>query len=230
MRRLVLVMFVSLIVASAAQANVIISDSFTLNGTTRTAGASLSGPTEVGGVNWSSNTAWKFDSTGAVTASVTQVESVASPVTSGTTLSLDLNFNGYSGGSYAMIGLNNTTPTQPYNWQLWLFVKGTGDWALRQVSTTKASGSGLSVSGGYHNVKIEYDPTTSQASVWFDTTQLAGGLDVSGMAAISCLGFGSANIANMQADNFVVATVPEPVTLVLLMAGSTVALLRRRYS
>ena len=221
-----------LLVPAAAQAVVIISDSFTATGTGgRTVGSPLQlTTTEVGGVKWGASNTFKFTAGDIVqNASGNQQQVVPYVVTADTTVSADFNYNGYSstGTNYGMIGFNNVTPTQPYTWSLWLFVRGTGAWELRQGGTALASGTGLAPTTGWHTLKVEYDPTTLKASAWFDTTQLAANKTLTAPPTMSCIGFGDGNIANMRVDNFAVDVVPEPMTLALL-AMSALGLLRRR--
>jgi hypothetical protein len=225
---------VCLVCASAGRAAVVISDGFTLDGANRVAGANIIGvTTEVGGVNWGGggnlDAAWTFTANGTVTNSGARSAAVPYTVTTDTTVSVDVNFSGYTGTSYAMVGMNSNLPSTTYSWPIWVFVRGNGEWALRASSTTLATGTGLSPLSGWHTLKLQYDPASSEATVWFDSTALANNVTFPTLPTLKYVGFGSQSVPNMAADNFSVAVIPEPGSLALLALGSLlVARARRR--
>jgi hypothetical protein len=228
-RLLLLAAFGVLLSMPATYGTVLISDSFSLNSSNRQAGSSLPGTTtEVGGVTWSGDGSWKFTAGGMVQSASGSTDASV-PLSLGSdpvTVSVDMDFAGNTTTSYGMLGLNYQTPTQPYLWTLWLFVRGNGQWALRQSGTDLASGSGLDTGAGLHELKIGYDAVTGLASAWYDGAALAADKALTAPPAVVRAGFGT-SIGGLSADNFVIDVVPEPVTLALVALGA-VALLRRR--
>jgi hypothetical protein len=214
---------VCLVCASAGRAAVVISDGFTLDGATRVAGANIIGvTTEVGGVNWGGggnlDAAWTFTANGTVTNSGVRTAAVPYTVTADATVSVDVNFSGYTGTNYAMVGMDDSLPTLTYSWPIWLFVRGNGEWALRASGTTLATGTGLGASSGWHTLKLQYDPATSKATAWYDTMVLASNVSVPTLPTLRYLGF-SSSVPNVAADNFVVDVVlPGPPTAVTNLA------------
>jgi hypothetical protein len=138
--------------AAASQAAITtIADSFTLNGTTRTAGAALGGlTTEVGGATWTTvGSAFYFDADGTVagtTASWTAPQaSVALPAVTGlVTLTADAKLsNASDGGQWCAIGF---MANDSANWftdsrQLSAYVKYDGSWSLM-------TGNGTAIASG----------------------------------------------------------------------------------
>lgn len=219
-----------LLLAGLARGSVAISDGFTLNGGNRQVGSGLPGTmTETGGVAWSGDGSWKFTAGGTVQSTSGSTDATV-PLSLGTdpvTVSVEMDFAGHTGSSYGMIGLSDQPPTQPYNWSLWLFIRGNGQWALRQTTADLASGSGLDTTAGLHELMISYDAVTGMAGAWYDGTVLVADKALASPPTIVRAGFGT-SIAGLAADNFSVAAVPEPATLVLLALGSLLGVPRRR--
>ncbi len=228
-----------LLVPARTQAVIMISDSFTVTGVApRTAGATLLNvTTETGGLAWKTfGGAPKFDTGGVgyVVCTGTGGGDVPYAVTSDTSVGVDVNFNGYTGTGAAMVGLSKNLPSQPYNWSVFMSVTGAGVWKLIDYDTaahTVATGTGLNTTG-WHTMKLEYDPATKTTNVWYDTAHLVTNvvLAENPLSPIAYVGFGNnPTYANgIQFDNFVVESVPEPVTVALLALGGPMLIWRKR--
>jgi hypothetical protein len=231
-----------MLIPASAQASVILQDTFALTDT-RTAGSILSlKPVEtstVGAVTWNnSGSGWKFAAGGFVqNASGAQLAAVslgsAVPLTNPITVSTDLNFNGAASGN-AIVALSTSSGGYPYNLPLYLQVNVTGAWNLYQYQgttrTALATGTGLSTATGFHALQVEYTPSTTSASAWYDGVALATDKTLQGgfNPSITYACFGDNLVANLQADNFVVDVTPEPTTLALMVSSAGLVVLRRR--
>ena len=226
--------------ATSPAAVTTIADSFSLNGSTRTAGAALGGLiTEVGGATWvAKNNNLYFTSTGSVTPSTTQWDapllSVALPAATGiVTMSVDVN-SYYTGqaGQWSAIGFLNNTGTGWWSaGSLWAYTKFDGGWAFYYGTTNISSGNYTPVGDGFRTLSISYDPNANQAKFSIDgvtktnwtTLSSTPGMGAASMYVQSSMG----ESIRQQFDNFVV-TVPEPASLgLLLLAGGLLAGRRR---
>lgn len=210
--------------------SVILADTFTPADPGRPVGAALPGkPVETGSGNWAGDSSWLFTADGRVRNSTGSSDASLSfaAVTEPLRLQVQFDFAGHTGTNYGMIGMASGGVTQPYNWALWLFVRGNGAWEIREVTTSLASGSGLATGSGLHELVLEYDPVAGNASAWYDGALLASDKALTSPPALVRAGFGT-TIVGLEADNFQLSTVPEPATLVLLAAASLAGLRRRR--
>lgn len=215
-------------------AQTLISDSFDLNGTTRTAGGNLNGlPPEVGSGTWYSNA--KFGADGGATVANTGVDSfgLISFTNPGTTLTAQASVITVTSG-WISVGFQHSSTNSNWfdssNSLLFGLLTPTGGWQLKNGATLVASGT-LSnfTSTNPYTLELVYNPTTAIAGLLINGINVSGNRSVTLSKSIGSSGFfiygnGSATTSALATD-FSVVAVPEPSPKLLVMMGLLLGML-----
>ena len=222
-----------------------IADSFSLNTTTRTAGAALGGQTtEVGGATWKAvEDHFYFMSAGGVTSTdaswTAPSANVALPAVTGTvSLTVSVNpYNNYDSGQWCGIGFLDSDTA---NWwggagapQLWVYFKNDGNWAFKYNGQNTLGSGDVGYTGtSFHTLVIRYDPNVNQAMFSIDGATKVNwtslGEYIPTLAAAGIKIQASPDSSIRQQFNSFDVTVPEPASLgLLLLAGGLLAGRRR---
>jgi hypothetical protein len=249
MRYLWLAVVCTCVLAGAAPGVVVISDAF--DGHTTGAAQYLKGTaTDVGGATWAgSNATGSFafaSATGSGPSDIVQSTSTNKPswvpyapgVGDVYAVSVDANL---PASGKIELGFDATAAANAYSWLVYMEISQNGAWALRyrnNATPTPAQGqnaatgtfTGGLTTGTFYALALQWDPQSKTANAWIGGTQVVTDKIIANVntSAIAYAGFGNNGSNTLKVDNFAVSVVPEPVTLVILLAGVGVAVLRRR--
>jgi hypothetical protein len=204
----------------AAKPQVIVSDSFKLNGTTRIAGAGLSGQSpETGTGTWNANCA-VFSASGTIVTpsdNLVPVGEIAIPnPTTTITVQADVVTNNCE---WLAVGFQDAPSTG--NWftvgdQVFADLRPSGAWELVDYKgpTLTVVMSGLIpdfVSTGSDTLALQYDPSSKKASIFINGKNVSGAQSVTLSSPIGSAGFWGNSVAKANSasvSNFKVSIAP----------------------
>ncbi len=244
MRALWLAAVCTCALASAASANVIISDTFAGHAN----GASLKGTvTDTGNATWNagstSGAGFTFATGDFVQSSSTNKVNWA-PYTPAAgdvfTVSVDVNLPASGKVDFGFDSANGSWPQaggNAYNYLLYMEVQQTGAWTLKYRNASGANGQtgvgsgnvGALTTGTFYTMALQWDPATNTADAWINGAQVVTAKVISNIntSPVAFAGFGNNGSGTLKIDNFAVSVAPEPATLMVLLA-STGWIIRRR--
>lgn len=226
--------------ASASADVVVISDTFTLNETTRKVGDPLNGTTtEVGSRTWNKPGVETYSPLFAagnmvVGATATSAYTAFVPLTgiSSTYFSLQMDLN-TSGAAWAALAFNSSDASMWYP-SLLLTVDKNGGYNLLDNNIAPIPGASgtapIFTSGAFNNIQLSYYAPSNRVSIAINGVAVVNNLSLGAYTpALNYAGFDFYDGAGKAVDNFQVV-IPEPVSASLLLLGLGGLLARRRRS
>jgi len=216
---------------------VVISDTFTLNGTDRTVGAPLAGTvTEVGNRTWSLTGAETLSPTFATGGTVVGTPGFADNVlvslsgisSAYTSVQADIN---PSGGAWAALVFNDNAGSMWYG-SLMIILDNSGGYTLfkgNYAGTVVATGTAPTFTpNALNQVQMAYYAPSNSVSAWINGVNIVNAVSLGAYTPVlNYAGLAFYDGTGKEVDNFQVA-IPEPVTASLLLLGLGGLLARRR--